>query len=182
MGGFNSYTALLDRVESKAFYLINSSSLTDCLQSLSLIAAMLHLLLFSTAIFMLTALLILLTACLPSFFGLAALDFPLSLTPILSKSLMQELTSILNLSSLSLVNSGTPYLPLFFQLPMTWTYSRGRFQDTYPHNFGHPLSLYRDRQLSGPFFFLPIFCCPWPAPLLHKKKKNLMDGCTQDVN
>ena len=80
---------------------------------------MLPLLLSSTVIFMLTALLILLTACLPSSRGLAAQDCPLSLTPILSTSLMQELTSILNLSSLSLVNSGTLYLLLYFPLPMT---------------------------------------------------------------
>ena len=38
-----------------------------------------------------------------------------------------------------------------FQLPMTSTPSRGRFQDTYPCEFGYSLSLFGDRQLSGPF-------------------------------
>ncbi|MPD04452.1 hypothetical protein E2C01_100143 [Portunus trituberculatus] len=53
---------------------------------------MLHLFLSFIAIFLLTALLILLTACLSSSCGLAAEDF-LLLNPILSNSLMQELTS-----------------------------------------------------------------------------------------
>ena len=96
-----------------------------------LIAAMLPLLLSFTAIFMLTALQISLTACLPCSRGLAAQDL-LLLTPSLSTSLMQELTSILSLSSLSLVNSGTLFPPLYFHLPMTWTVSRERYQETYP--------------------------------------------------
>merc|ERR1712035_153635 len=70
-------------------------------------AAVLLLFLFSIVIFMVTALLNLLTACLPPSGGLAAPDLLLTLTPFLSNSLMQELTSIFILSSLSLVNSGT---------------------------------------------------------------------------
>ena len=71
---------------------------------------MLHLYLFSITIFMLTALPNLLAICLhPSIF--AAQDFLLLLIPILSIFLMQELTSIFTLSSLTLVNSKT--LPLF---------------------------------------------------------------------
>ena len=62
---------------------------------------MLYLYLFLTAIFMLTALLNSLTACLPLSRGLAAQDFLLLLIPILSIFLMQELTSIFTLSSLS---------------------------------------------------------------------------------
>ncbi|MPC52137.1 hypothetical protein E2C01_045998 [Portunus trituberculatus] len=80
---------------------------------------MLHLFLTFIAIFMLTALLILLIAYLPSSCGLAAQGFLLSLTLILSNSQMQELTSTLNHSYLSLVNSGTPYLLLYFHLPTT---------------------------------------------------------------
>ena len=73
----------------------------------------------STAVFMVTALPNLLTACLPHSHGLDAQGFLLFLIPILSTSLMQELTSIFILSSLSLVNSGTLFLILFFHLPTT---------------------------------------------------------------
>ena len=85
---------------------------------------------FSTAIFMLTALLNLLTACLPSSRGLAAQDFLLLLIPILSIFLMRELTSIFTFSSLTLVNSETLFLRLFFHLPMIWTLSKEECQDT----------------------------------------------------
>ena len=98
--------------------------------SLFLTARMLHLLLSSIDIFMPTALLILLAACLLPSYGLAAQGFLLPLILILSNFLMQELTSTLNHSYLSLVNSGAPYL-LYFQLPMTWLHLRGRFQDIY---------------------------------------------------
>ena len=81
--------------------------------------AMLHLYLFSTAIFMLIALVNLLTACFHPSRDLAAQSFLLLLIPILSISLMQELTTIFNLSSLTLVNSGTLFLCLLFHLPMT---------------------------------------------------------------
>ena len=91
--GFN-HTLLLDRVESKAFRLTNSSCLT--VFSLSIFAGMLPLLLSSIVIFMLAALLILLTACLLSSCGLTAQEFFLPLIPILSNSLMQELTSTCN--------------------------------------------------------------------------------------
>merc|ERR1712035_95523 len=92
--------------------------------------AMLHLFLYFIAICMLTALLNLLTACLPPSRGLAAQDFLLFLTPMLSKPQMQELTSTFTLSSLPLVNSGTVFLGLYFLLPMTWMLSRGEYQDT----------------------------------------------------
>ena len=98
--------------------------------NLSNTAAVLLLYLSSTAIFMVTALLNLLTACLPHSRGLAAQDFLLSLIPILSTSLMQELTSIFILSSLLLVNSGTLYLILFSHLPTTWTLLKEEYQDT----------------------------------------------------
>ena len=68
----------------------------------------------STAILMLTALLNLLTACLHPSRGLAAQGFLLLLIPILPIFPMQELTSIITLSSLTLVNSGTLFLCLFF--------------------------------------------------------------------
>ena len=80
---------------------------------------MLHLYLFSTAIFMMIALLNLLNACLPLSRGLAAHGFLLLRIPILSIFLMQELTSIFTLSSLTLVNSGTLFLCLFFHLSIT---------------------------------------------------------------
>ena len=63
-GGGSTHIALLNRVEFKAIRLINSPPLTDCLDSLSHrrnVAPYLS----STAIFMLTALHKLLTACTP---------------------------------------------------------------------------------------------------------------------
>ena len=75
---------------------------------------MLHLYLFSTAIFMLTALLNLLTACLHPSCSLAAQDFLLLLILIMSIFLMKELTRIFTLSSIILVNAGTLFLCLFF--------------------------------------------------------------------
>ena len=74
---------------------------------------MLHICLFSTAIFMLTALLNLLTACLPPSCGLAVQGLLLLLIPILSIFLMKELTSIFTLSSLTQVNSETLPLSVF---------------------------------------------------------------------
>merc|ERR1711980_20048 len=93
-------------------------------------AAVLLLFLSSIVIFMVTALLNLLTACLPPSRGLAAQDFLLFLTPMLSKPLMQELTSTFTLSSLPLVNSGTVFLGLYFLLPMTCMLSRWVYQET----------------------------------------------------
>merc|ERR1712035_70571 len=91
-------------------------------------AAMLLLFLSSIVIFMATALLNLLTACLPPSGGLAAPDFLLTLTPFLSNSLMQELTSIFIPSSLSLVNSRTLFLNLYFHLPTTYAPSKEECQ------------------------------------------------------
>merc|ERR1711980_63604 len=93
--------------------------------------AVLLLFLSSIVIFMVTALLNLLTACLPSSGGLATPDFLLTLTPFLSNSLMQELTSIFILSSLSLVNSGTLFLKLYFHLPTTYTPPKEECQGTW---------------------------------------------------
>ena len=73
---------------------------------------MLHLYLFSTVIFMLTALLNLLIVCLHPSHGLTAQGF-LLLIPILSIFLMQELTNIFNLASVTLVNYGTLSLFVF---------------------------------------------------------------------
>merc|ERR1712035_47787 len=95
-------------------------------------AAVLLLFLFSIVFFTVTALLNLLTACLPPSGGLAAPDFLLTLTPFLSNSLMQELISIFILSSLSLVNSGTLFLNLYFFLPTTKTPSKEECQGTPP--------------------------------------------------
>ncbi|MPC61424.1 hypothetical protein E2C01_055496 [Portunus trituberculatus] len=75
---------------------------------------MLHFFLSFIAIFMLTVILILLTTCLPSSCDLAAQGFLLPLIPILSNSLLQELTNAFSHSYLSLVNSGTSFLHLYF--------------------------------------------------------------------
>ena len=109
------HTALLNRMESVVSF-FNFLSLTDCLQllslSLSFIAAMFYVFLSYTTIFTLTAPLVLLTTH----------GFLLSATvySLLSTSLVQELSGNLNLPSLSLVNPGTPCLPLYFLLlPVT---------------------------------------------------------------
>ena len=83
---------------------------------------MLHFYLFSTAIFMLTALLNLLTTCLHPSSGLAAQDFLLLLIPILSIFLMQELTSIFNLSSLTLLYKHLSNLFPFIHMCTTYKY------------------------------------------------------------
>ena len=80
---------------------------------------MLHNYLSSTAIFMLTAHLNLLTACLPPSRSLAEQDFLLLLILILSIYLMQELNCIFTFPSLRLVNSANLFLCLIFHLPMT---------------------------------------------------------------
>ncbi len=93
--------------------------------SLSLITTMFHLLLSYTGILMLTALLILLTACLPSYLSLAAQDILLFLTPVLSTSLKQELTSILCHSFLFLdcvhyCDLGGPDKPSYLSRSTEW--------------------------------------------------------------
>ena len=116
-GSAHTHTQLLNKVESKAFCrLTDSSPLLLTVFNLSHSAAMLHLLLSSINIFMLTVLLNLLTACLSPSHSIAAHNFLLTLIPILSTFLMQELTIIFTLSSLLLVNLGTLLLNLYFQL------------------------------------------------------------------
>ena len=127
IGVGSTYTILSERVELKV-YLINFSALTDCLHPLSHNRNVPSLAIFYCYFH---ALLILLNACLPSSRGLSAQAYLLSFIPILSISMMQELTSIRSHSSCSLVNSETPYLFLYLLLPMTWTLSREKFQDTW---------------------------------------------------
>ena len=114
--GGSTHTALLNRVESKAFRLINSSPLTDWLQSLNHRRNVASLALFyryfhahcSSE----------LANCMPPPLPrprctrLSTHSHPYSIF------LMQELISIFTLSSLSLVNSGTLFLFLFFHFPM----------------------------------------------------------------
>ncbi len=83
------------------------------------LTSLLLLCLFCIAIFMLTALRNLLTACLPLSRGLAKFSFLHLFTPILPKPLMQESPSIFINSPHSLVTSGTALLCLYFLLPMT---------------------------------------------------------------
>ena len=106
---------------------------------------MFHLHLFATAISMLTALLNLLTVCLHTYDSFAAKDFIL-LIFILSIFLMHVLTSFFTLSSLTLVNSGTFFLFLFFHLTITLTLLK-ECQDTSNVNW-----------TSSPCFFSPIVC------------------------
>lgn len=81
---------------------------------------------------------------LPPSQGLTTRCFLLKLISILSKFPTHELTSIFTISSLTLVNSGTIFLPLnlvnigtislsvYFILPLTRIRSRGEYQDTSP--------------------------------------------------
>ena len=113
--GCSTHTALLNWVESKAFRLINSPPLTDCLDSfshrrnvasLSIFYFYFHANCSSEH-----------ANCMPPpSHDLAAHDFLLLLITILSISLMQELTSIFTLSSLTLVNSGSLFFCLFFSI------------------------------------------------------------------
>ena len=116
--GGSTHTALLNRVESKGFRVINYTPLTDYLQSLFYRRFVASVALFYRY-FHANCSSDLLPVYLPCSRGLAAQDLPLPLTPILSTSLMEELTSMLSLSSLSPVNSGTLSLLLYFHLPMT---------------------------------------------------------------
>merc|ERR1712035_301839 len=111
------------------------------------------------------------TACLLSSVGLATPDFLLTLTPFLSNSLMQEVTSIFIPSSLSLVNSGTLFLNLYFHLPTTRLLQKRSVKTPLLLNwplFGNLLLIYRGRQLQRAFFS-PFF---FPLPLSPKNKKK----------
>ena len=109
----------LYRMESKVFRVINSPPLTNCLDYLSYLRNVASLSIFycyvhadcssELADCMPPPLPRLRCTSLSTFFFIY----------ILSIFLMQELTSIFTLSSLTLVNSGTRFLYLFFHLPMT---------------------------------------------------------------
>ena len=96
---------------------------------------MLHLYLFSSTIFMLTAFLNLLTACLhPS-----------------------------SLSSHTLVNSGTLFLYLFLHLPMTQTLSKEEWQDTSSTNREDCLKIYKYKWVYSSTYIMYTFtfCSPF---------------------
>ena len=113
----STHMSLLKRMETKAFYLIKSPALTDCLDSLSHRRNVASLTIFyryfhaerSSEL----ANCIHYASC-----GLAAQVFLLILIPILSIFPMQELTSIFTLSSLTLVSTKTLFHCLFIHLPM----------------------------------------------------------------
>ncbi len=133
--GGSIHTALLNRVEAKAFRLINFPPLT--VFNLSNTVAMLHLYLSSTAIFMVTAPLNLLTACFLPSCALTTQNFLLPLLPILSTSLMQEITSIFILYSLLLVTSGTLLYSVF---PLT--YNLNSFKSSVSRHLHTKLTFY----------------------------------------
>ena len=94
--GGSTHTVLLNRMESKAFSLINPLPLTDRLDSLSHRCNV---------------------ASLSIFYHYIHVDCSSELANYMCPSL--PLTSIYTLSSLKLVNSGTLFLCLFFYLPVT---------------------------------------------------------------
>lgn len=126
---------------------------------------MLPLMLSYTVIFMLVALLFLPTACLPCPRFLAAKDFIFPLAPVLSTSLMQELTSVLSLSFLPLVNSGTPYLLLYFYFLPLGLLQEGGIMTLVPQ--------FWLASFSAPQWTLKgFFSSPWPDCYAHKKMLN----------
>ena len=92
-------------------------------------------------------------------------------TLILSPSLVQELTSTLSHSSLSLVNSRTHYLLLYFHLHMNWLHLRGRFQGI-PFFLANSLEPERKLATKWVFFiFSLLFMLPLASfPFFHKKE------------
>ena len=104
---------------------MNSPTLTDCLDSLSHRRNVASLSIFYR--YFHSECSSELANCMPH--PLAAQDF-LLLILILSIYLMQEVTSIFTLSSLSLVNSGNLFLCLFFHLPTILSLSKEECQDT----------------------------------------------------
>ncbi len=106
VGEGSTHTALLDRVESKALFLISSPSLTDSLPPLKFLRHVASLSIFYCYFH---------SNCSSEL----ANCMPLKLIFLLFKFFVQELTSIFPLSSLSLVNSGTTFLCLYFLLPTT---------------------------------------------------------------
>ena len=112
--------------------------------------------------------------------GLAAQDFLLSLIPILSTSLLQELTSIFILSSLSLVNSGTLCLILYFHQPTTWTLSKDGYQDTCMTKLTFVwilFSLYGHGGVRGFFFMYNYVTLGRALNVKRKKKKKNNNVC-----
>ena len=120
---------MLNKVESKAFCLIDCLPLTECLQPLTFNRNVASHVIFYRYFHMNCS--SELTNCmrLPSS-NLAAHEFLLTFIHILSTHLMHELTSIFTLSSLLLVNSGTLYLNLCFLLPTTGINLREEYQYT----------------------------------------------------
>ena len=108
-----THTALLNRMESKVFRLINSPPLTDCLDFLSHRRNVAYVSLFSCYVHVDCS--SELANCMPPSLpqpcctGLSTFSYP-----SLSIFLLQELTSIFILASLTLVNFGTLFLCLFF--------------------------------------------------------------------
>ncbi len=135
---------------------------------------MLHPYLYFFAVFMFTTLQNLLPVCLPSSSGLAAHDFLPTLLPILSRFLIQMLTSITILSFLLLVISGTSFLHLYLPHPMIFSSSRGEYQDTSPSEFGLPFgtSLLNRSSDSGLFFYFTTFILPFNYFHSCNKKKR----------
>lgn len=134
-----------------------SSSLAIVL--LSNFSAVFHLFLSFIPISML-AVLKLITACPPA----VKLHKTLLLHALsLPRSLMQEL-NVSSHSFLPLVTSGTAFLYLLFLLSMTWTFSKGEYQDVSPSVVDQSTTTSLQRQRPTCFFFkfviaLEILCC-----------------------
>ena len=110
--GSSTQTALLNRVESKVFCIINSPPLTDCLISLSHRRNVPSLSIFY-GFFQADCSSELANCIPPTLPQPRCTRISTSLIPILSIFLMQELTNIFIFSSLTLVNSGTLPLSIF---------------------------------------------------------------------
>lgn len=128
----STHTALLNKVKSKLFRLINSPPLTDCLQSLKHRHnfASLWLCLSSAAVFMVTVLLNLLTAAPffphPRCARLSTLSYPYSIH-LTNSRLNQLLSSFIPFNG-KLWNSG--WFCFFFPPSYDWNLLKEEYQDT----------------------------------------------------
>ncbi|MPC33140.1 hypothetical protein E2C01_026483 [Portunus trituberculatus] len=116
---------------------------------------------------MLTALLTLLTACLPSSCGLVAQGFLLPLIPILSNFLIQKLTSILNHSYIPFSGKLWNSLPASVfpsSLRLDFFYEGG-FKTFYKFCFFQQILSILLGNLHLKWVFLLLFCCLWVISL-----------------
>ena len=162
----STHTALLNRVESKAFRLINYSSLVDCLQPLSHRRNIASLALFYRY-----------------FHANCSSDLANCVPPLLPRPRCTRLASSSPPYSVHLSNARVnQYSQSFFpfsgklwnSLPASIfppAYDLNCFKREVSrhlsHSFGTWILTFQGPALKWAILF--YFCCPWPPPFLHKK-------------